>query len=213
MHTRYAFVAGGLLALAPVCLPAQEVDMAQMMKWADAQIVAYSITGVYSAPTNLAYQDRSGQVADVTDRVNVQLRWNVQNNTMDGEAKVENFPSVAENVRNEVASCPPPVLKGAYEHLEVTGITSGEAQRVDLTGVRSFPEVDLTDCDGATHTRTVGRGQDNVVVYLPMPNPMLLAMPALASGGQMQVVVAPDKKSFVIKLNGWTWTYVPTRVS
>jgi hypothetical protein len=35
-------------------------------------------------------------------------------------------------------------------------------------------------------------------------------VPGASAGGNISV--SPDRKSFVVKTNGWTWTYTPTRV-
>ncbi len=213
MRTITYFLAGSLVALTPASLCAQNFDMQLMMKWADTQVVAYAITGVYSAETNIAYQDKSGQVGDVTDRITIDFTWNVRKNALVGDAKWKNFPSATANLRNLVKGCPPPRLTGAYEHFDLTAVATSGQERIDLAGTTTFPTVALSDCTGATEKRTVSGKTDKRVVYLPVPDPTILAMPTQTTGGQMKFVVAPDKKSFSIKIDGWTWTYVPTRIS
>ncbi len=199
-----------LLALTPVCLFAQDMDMAVMMKWGNATVVTYNIVGVYQAETPIALKDSFGQVADVSDRVIVDVDWNIQSNTIVGQARVQNFPSEVKNPRNLASNCPEPVIKGHFELVDVTQVASSELERIDLTGTRSYSDVDITDCLGSTERRSVRAGQEPVVVYLPMPSPVMLAMPPMPQSGQMAVTISPDRKTFVLKLDGWTWTYTPT---
>lgn len=205
--------ASSVLASAPVGLAAQDVDMEVMMKWSTASVVAYHIVGSYQGETNVALNDISGQLADVTDQVIVDVSWNLQSNSMVGDARVQNFPSALTNPRNVVASCAAPVLEGNFELVEVTGVVVSDMERIDLSGTRSYPAADITDCSGATERRTVASGQEPVVLYLPIPSPVMLGMPNMPQSGGQNVTVSPDRKSFVIRQGGWTWTYTPTLVS
>lgn len=190
----------------------QQVDMDTIMRWSTAKVVSYRIVGVYTGPTTIAYDQASGQ-ADVTDRVVIELRWDIQENRMVGQPKVENAASEVTNFRNGQAGCAAPVVHGAYEHFEVTQVAPGDGDMVELTGMTSFPEVEITDCSGQEERRTVAAKQATSVVHLPIAAPMLLGMPEMPPTGDMTLTVSPDKKSFGLKLKGWSWTYTPTRVS
>ena len=74
----------------------------------------------------------------------------------------------------------PKIRNGAKSSLQVASIASGPGSRIRLVG--------------------------NQAMELPMPSPMLLALPP---GPSMNIAVTPDRKSFVVKAASWTWTYTP----
>ena len=190
----------------------QQVDMDTIMRWSTAKVVSYHIVGVYTGSTSIAFDEPSGQ-ADVTDRVTIDLNWDIQENRLVGQPKIQNAVSEVVNLRNDQAGCAAPVVHGAYEHFDVTLVTPGDGEMVELTGTTSFPETEITDCSGQEERRTAAARQETSVVHLPIAAPMLLGMPEMPSTGAMSLTVSPDKKSFGLKLDGWTWTYTPTRVS
>lgn len=74
----------------------------------------------------------------------------------------------------------PKIRNGAKSSLQVASIGSGPGSRIRLEG--------------------------NEAMELPMPSPMMLALPP---GPSMNIAITPDRKSFVVKAAGWTWTYTP----
>jgi hypothetical protein len=74
----------------------------------------------------------------------------------------------------------PKIRNGAKSSLQVATLGSGPGARIRLEGNQSME--------------------------LPMPSPMLLALPP---GPSMNIAITPDRKSFVVKAAGWSWTFTP----
>lgn len=188
---------------------AQEMDMAVLARWGNVKQVRYHIVGAYQAQTVIAHQEPAGQ-ADVTDGVVVDLDWNLPEGKLLGKPRIKNAKSVVKNPRNVEPGCPAPAAKGAYEHLTATEVRPGVGQRVELVGSTSFPLIDVTVCaPGPRSRKSVPAAAEPALLYLPIPAPALLAMPAGANG---EFVVKADRKSFVVSTGGWTWTYTPSLI-
>jgi hypothetical protein len=181
----------------------------EIARWTAARVVHYHMVGVYDGPAVIAYREPAGQ-ATVTDRVEIDLDWDLKANAMVGEPKIVNAASEVRELRNEHASCPPPAPNGPYDHLDVKTITtSGGA--LELKGTRSFPSIRVVSgCQGVEEPRTVRPWEQDVVERMVVPSPLMLVAPAHSVPN---VTVSEDKASFTIKGGAWTWTYTPTVVN
>jgi hypothetical protein len=183
---------------------AQQMDMDAMMKWSSASKIRYQIVGVYQARTYIA-GDGSGR-ADVTDRVVIDLVWNLPESKLIGQPTFQNFKAAVTNVTDIEPKCLPPVLKGDYEHYELLGIKDGLAGALELQVQTTYPVVEVVQvCSGG---RKAVPG--NKVVRLdqfPVVSPVMFAMPLPDSD---DLRVSSDKKSLIAKKHGWTWTFTPT---
>src|SRR5262245_9873828 len=99
-------LAFGLIGLMPLAASAQ-VDMQVMAKWSAAKIVRYHIVGVYQGTSYVA-SDGSGQ-ADFSDRVTIDLNWNLPEEKLAGPATIQNSKSTASKLRDLEPACLPPV--------------------------------------------------------------------------------------------------------
>lgn len=180
----------------------------EIARWTAATVVHYHMVGVYDGPAVIAYREPAGQ-ATVTDRVEIDLDWDLKAGAIVGEPTVVNAASEVRELRNEHASCPAPVPNGPYDHLTVkTVVTSGGA--LELKGTRSFPSIRVVSgCQGVQEPRTVRPWEQDVVERMVVPSPLMLAAPAHSIPS---VTVSADKTSFTIKSSAWTWTYTPTVV-
>jgi hypothetical protein len=199
-----AFGAFALLCLLPITAQPQEMDMEAMMKWGSADLVRYHIVGVYKSQTYIA-SDGSGQ-ADITDRVVIDLSWKLSEAQLVGRPTVQNTKSTATNLRDREASCLPPVLKGDYEHYDLLGVKNGLGGALELQVRTTYPAVDVAQsCTASRKTvpaKVVTRPEDFAV-----PSPVMFGMPLPPSD---KLAVSPDKKSFIVKQSGWTWTFTPS---
>ena len=203
---------GRAVALSVLCfvsassVQAQQMDMAAMMRWAGADVIRYHITGDYQAQTFIA-SDGSG-LADVTDRVVIDLTWKLSDSKMVGTPSFENSKSSATNLRDREASCLPPVLKGAYEHFELLAIQEGLGGALELQVQTIYPVVEIAQSCTASRkpvpASTKTRSEDFTVV-----SPVMFAMPLPDSDS---LRTSADKTSLIVKKAGWTWTYTPTAV-
>ena len=185
---------------------AQQVDMDAMMKWGSADLIRYHIVGVYQGKPNIA-SDGSGR-ADVTDRVVIDLVWQLSESKLVGQPTFQNTKSVTINLADREPSCLPPVLKGEYEHYELLGIKDGLGGALELQVQTTYPLVEVaqscTASRKAVPAKNKVRAEDFTVV-----SPMSFAMPLPDSDA---LRVSKDRKSLVVKRDGWTWTYTPTPV-
>ena len=199
-------------ALSVLCLVsaspafAQQMDMAAMMRWAGADVVRYHITGDYQAQTFIA--GNGSGLADVTDRVVIDLTWKLSESKMVGTPSFENRKSAVANPRDWEASCLAPVLKGEYEHFDLLGIEEGPGGALLLQVQTTYPAVDVAQSCTASRKAVPAskktRPEDFTVV-----SPVMFAMPLPDSDN---LRISPDKASLIVKKAGWTWTYTPTAV-
>jgi hypothetical protein len=158
-----------------------------------AQLLHFKVTGDYLAQTVIAFEETGGQ-ATVKDRVVLEFDKDIKTGKVVGPVRIQNFPSESRDFRNVERSCPPPMPKGQYEHIEVTSAIYDGYSAFELKGTRSFPEVQVTAyCQGAWAKKTVRAKQAPAIENVAM-------------------IEGDEPTVFSIKLdNGWTWSYVTTR--
>jgi hypothetical protein len=198
------------LSAVPVAsAPAQSADAASIAKWTAAQVVHYRVVGVYEGPAVIAYREPAGQ-AMVTDRVEIELDWDLKARAIAGEPRIVNGASEVRELRNPHPSCPAPTPNGAYDHFDVKTITAAAGGAIELKGVRSFPSVRVVSgCQGVQEPRTVRAWEQDVVERMVVPSPLMLVAP---TGADKNLSVSADRASFTIREGAWTWTYTPTVV-
>ena len=196
----------GLLLLSSYSAIAQQVDANAMMVWGSAEVVRYHIVGVYQARTNVIGDPNWIGYADVTDRVTIDLKWKLTESKMVGVPAIQNQKSVVENLRNYEPKCLPPVLKGDYEHFDLVEIKEGLGGALELEVRTSYPASQVAQfCTGAY--KSIPAKTDSHPVEFVVPSPVMMAMPLPDSDN---LRVSPDKKSLIVKKDGWTWTFTPS---
>jgi len=199
-------IAFGLLGLLPLAAPAQQMDMEAMAKWSAAKLVHYHIVGVYQGTHHVA-SDGSGQ-ADITDRVVIDLTWKLSEMKLAGPATFQNSKSVASRLRDREAACLPPVPKGEFEFYDVVAIEQAPGEGLYLKARTVYPVVEVaqfcTASRKAVPAKETAHTDDFGVV-----SPVLFAMPLPKRD---DLAVSADRKSFIVKKAGWTWTLTPTLV-
>jgi hypothetical protein len=189
-------------------LPAQEqqMDMEAMMHWSSANIVRYHIVGVYQAQTNVIGGSGDIGYADVTDRVTIDLKWNLPESKLVGTPVIRNEKSTVANLRNYEPKCLPPVLKGDYEHYELLALKDGLGGALEAMVQTIYPAAGVAQfCTGKFKSvpARVNKRPEELVV----PSPVMFGMPLPDSD---DLRISKDKKSLIHKKNGWTWTFTPT---
>jgi hypothetical protein len=185
---------------------AAQFDMAAIARWKDAKVVHYRIVGTFQGTTPIAPDVPYGTV-DATDRVTVELDWDVRASKAVGEPKVTNVATQVAKAASALATCPPPAITGSYEHFDAAA-TAPHPAGVELKGTRSFPAARLSS-DTTCEAKAVPARSDAVSEIVTVVSPMMLVMPA---GANPNLSVAADRKSFTITNKGWSWTYTPSVV-
>jgi hypothetical protein len=208
---RQLLVVWGLIVTFAVVSTAAQFDMAAIMKWKDAKVVHYQIVGVFRASTPLGPEKKTAGQAfvEATDKVTVEFDWDVRANAVVGQTKFTNAPTQVISANSGKANCPPPSIKGTYEHLDVKAIEPGPAG-LSLKGTRAFPAAGVSSEWPATCAQQqIAASTEDVSEVLAVTSPILALMP---SGANPNLIAAPDRKSYTLKVQGWNWTYTPSIV-
>ena len=193
-----------IAALAATPARAQQPDTEVMMRWAGADVIGYHIVGVYAGKPYIA-SDGSG-LADVTDRVVIDLKWKLSEMKLVGTPTFQNTKSVLTNPKDKEPSCLPPVLKGEYEHYEVRSIKEGPGGALELQVETTYPVVEIAQSCTASR-KAVPASRKTRPEELVLPSPVMMGMPLPDSD---DLRVSKDKKSMIVKKAGWTWTFTPS---
>src|SRR5687767_13355152 len=95
------------------------MDLAVLEKWSTAEIVKYRVEGVHNARVSVVHGDYEGK-ADVIDRIVVEFTWDVGKEKVVGSVTLVDAVSTVKNIKSDGTNCPPPTLKGEYEHFQST---------------------------------------------------------------------------------------------
>jgi len=176
-------------------------------RWTEAKdgVVYYHIVGAYKgAPNVIGGSDWIGR-ADVTDRVEIDLAWKLDEAMLVGTPHFKNFKSVVAKVRNGEPKCKAPVLKGEFEYFELMGIKQGLSGTLEMQVQTKFPAASVTQfCTGASVVvpASVKQEPEQLIIISPVAFGM--------AGRDPKVRVSADKKSLITSSAGWTWTYTPS---
>lgn len=166
--------------------------------------VRYRVVGVYRDRTNVSADPNWMAYADVTDRVELQLDWQLSEAKLIGAASLQNAKATLANPRNPEAKCAPPSVQGPFEY-DLKSAEQGIGGALRLHVQTSFPPVQVHQfCTGAL--KAIAAKQTMVTHDLMVPPPSMLAMQLPANG---EMTRSADGNSLVHRKGGWTWTFTP----
>jgi hypothetical protein len=184
-------------------------DMAVAEKWGKAKVVAYRLEGVHNGREAVVYGDYEGK-ADVFDRVTAEFTWDCKKRKVVGEVTVTDGKTELKNIKSDGTNCPPPQLKGEYEHFQTvsTAVISGD--HIQIKGTRTYPPAMVSNYPGSCSMRSIPGRKEGALLSVGVADPAGLGMPIMPGG---PIVVSADRKSFSVKgAENWVWTYTPTLV-
>ena len=134
-----------LLLVSALCLAtypaaAQKMDMGAMQKWASAKVIHYTVEGVYSGETPVT--PSLGGLADVVDRVNLNLEWMLTEAKLVSISAIKNSNAEVAKLRDREPKCLPPVLKGPLE-FTLLEVGPGLGGAIDIKMERSYPTAEV----------------------------------------------------------------------
>ena len=182
-------------------------DVDGSRKWSEGKggLVHYHIVGMYKGSTNvIGGSDWIGN-ADVTDRVEIDLDWKLDESMLSGTPQFKNYKSAVANLRNGEPKCRAPVLNGEFEYFDLLGIRQGSGGALEMQMRTIYPAATVTQfCTGASKTvpASVKKAPQELVIL----SPVLFG----SVGKGSNVRVSTDKKSLITSKAGWTWTYTPS---
>jgi hypothetical protein len=103
-------------------------------------------------------------------------------------------------------ACLPPVLKGSLEFFELLAVKDGLGGALELSVRTTYPPVEVAQSCTASRKRVPGKSETGPMDFA-VASPVMFAMPLPKSD---DLAVSPDKKSFIVKKSGWTWTLTPS---
>jgi hypothetical protein len=185
------------------------MDMAVMQKWSSAKVVRYRVEGVHSARAPVVKGDYEGK-ADVTDRLTVEFTWDMRKGSIVEPVKVTDGKTELRNLKSDGTNCPPPQLKGEYEHFQAVSHSMASRDQLQIKGTRTYPPGNVSNYPASCSMRAVPGAKEEVIVWVAGAGPEALGMPNVPKG---PVTISPDRKSFSVKgASNWVWTYTPTLV-
>jgi hypothetical protein len=184
----------------------KQVDASR--KWTEVKggLIHYHIEGTFQGQVNVVGGGTWVGYADVTDRVVIDLDWNLSQSRLAGTPRIQNTKATTRNPRNPEPKCLPPMLKGDYEHYDLIGIKDGAGGALEFQVKTSYPVVEVAqNCSGA-RTRVPASVKTRPEAFV-MLSPVLLDSRVPDSDN---LRVSKDRKSMIHKQGGWTWTYTPS---
>ena len=177
-------------------------------RWTEAKggIIHYRIEGVFQGQANVVGGGTWIGYGDVTDRVVIELDWNLGQAKLGGTPRIENTRSVTKHLRNPEPKCLPPVLRGDYEHYDLVGIKDGPGGALEFSVRTAYPLAEVAqNCSGA-RVKVPASVKTRPESFV-MLSPVLLDSQVPDSDN---LRLSKDRKSMIHKQGGWTWTYTPS---
>jgi hypothetical protein len=182
------------------------MDMVVAQKWASAKVVKYRVEGVHSGRESVVFGDYEGK-ADVIDRITVEFTWDVKKRKIIGPVTVIDGKSELSNLKSDDTNCPPPKLKGEYEHFQSVSHSMTSGDQIQIKGTRTYPPASVSNYPGGCSMRAIPGGKEEVLLWVAGVAPEALGMPIMPGN---PITIAADRKSFSVEGAGnWVWTYTP----
>jgi len=183
------------------------IDMAVAQKWAAAKVIQFHVEGVHKGRTAVVHGDYEGK-ADVVDRITVDFTWDAKKRKIIGPFTVTDAKSALSNIKSDGTNCPPPQLKGDYEHFQSVSNSLISGDQIQIKGQRTFPPASVSNYPASCSMRSIPGGKEEVLLYVSGADPQAMAMPNMPGS---PITVSADRKSFSVKgSENWVWTYTPT---
>jgi hypothetical protein len=207
-HQFWSAVSFFVAASIPVAVRAQ-IDMDIMMKWADASVIRWTVVGDYEGEDLILNVGTSGY-ATVTDHVEITFDYTTEGNGgLVGTPSFVDSPTQMGALRNGADGCRAPTVSGHYERATTESLENGLGGQLAMMVRTDYPAgavpVACTGGDQTSPARSSTEQEDFIV-----PGIVLLAMGEEMTGEDVRI--SKDKQSLIMKRDGWTYTYTPTKV-
>ena len=186
-----------------------DMDMAVVQKWESAKVVKYRVEGVHNGREAVVYGDYEGK-ADVIDRITLEFSWDTRKRKIIEPVTVTDAKSELANIKSDGTNCPPPQLKGEYEHFQSVSHSMVSGDQVQVKGTRTYPPASVSNYPASCSMRAIPGKKEEALLWVGGVGPEVLGMPNMPGG---PVTISADRKSFSMKGAGnWVWTFTPTLV-
>ena len=210
--TRFLLLAG-VSALVAQSAAAQDLDA--QLKWTEAKVVHYRITGDFAGKVGILSSEHTMRNAAITDHIEFEFDWDNQEMAILGNPVLRNSPTKIVAIDpSPIEGCPPVRIDVAPEFATVTRVTAMSVLlQVEFTQQSAKGALPWIGRDARSSCGSVweeaSRSERTEEISLQLPPGLLLAMPPEARGYD----VSKDGKSMLTKPeNGWTWAITPSIV-
>lgn len=186
-----------------------QMDMDVMEKWMGATVIHWSVVGDFEGDALILNVGTSGY-APVKDHVEIGFDY-----TTEGNGGLVGTPTFTDSqtemgaIRNGAEGCRAPTISGKYEHSTIESIKNGLGGQITMIVRTDYPAGTVpVACTGGDQASPKRSTPDQVEFIVP--GIMLFAMGDQLNDDNMQI--SKDKSSLIIKRDGWTYTYTPTKV-
>ena len=192
----------------PAAMMAATKKVEASRKWTEAKggLIHYHIEGVFQGQAKVVGGSTWSGFADVTDRVVIDLDWNLGESKMVGIARIQNSKATARNFRDAEPKCLPPILRGEYEHFDLLGVKNGLGGALEMQVRTAYPVVEVVQMCTGPRVKVPASNWTRPE-ELVIPSPVLLDSQATGSDN---LRTSQDRKSLIHKKAGWTWTFTPS---
>jgi len=206
-HTSLA-LAAFVASMFVVCSAAAQFNQEVMMKWADAKVVRYSVVGDYEGEDLVVNAGTSG-LAIVKDHVEITFDYDVTTAQLVGTPVIKDSVTEMGVLRNGADGCRPPTISGVYEHSTIESLTQENSAQLTMMVRTDYPAAQMTvACTGGNQPVTA-HSETSQEEFL-VPGIMMLAMADALTGDALRV--SSDGNAFIVKRDGWTYIYTPSKV-
>jgi len=176
---------------------------------ASSTVIHWSVVGDYSGEALILNVGTSGY-APVTDHVEIGFDYTTEGNGgLTGEPAVTNFASVMGALRNGADGCRAPTVSGSYEHSTIEQLKAGLGGQLTMIVRTDYPAGDVPIACTGGNQHSPARASTTETDFI-VPGIALLMMGDQLTGDDIRV--SPDKRSLIVKRDGWTYTYTPSKV-
>jgi hypothetical protein len=177
---------------------------------ASAKRVHFEVTGIVTDPHVQLPADDADQYGDIVEKVTLSFDWDVENRTILGTPKFENYPATVSSLVGMGPECPTGEMKGPYEHFDIVELKPNGAGAIELVAVRKHPETAVAESCG-TGRRTYPAADRPVSTWIAPPDLRGLVIAAMVPT-QTGIKFTPDGKSILqtAQNNNWVWSFTPT---
>lgn len=176
---------------------------------ASSTVIHWSVVGDYSGEDLILNVGTNGY-APVTDHVEIGFDYTTEGNGgLTGEPAVTNFASVMGALRNGADGCRAPTVSGSYEHSTIEQLKAGLGGQLTMVVRSDYPAGDVPIACTGGNQHSPARASTTETDFI-VPGIALLMMGDQLTGDDIRV--SPDKRSLIVKRDGWTYTYTPSKV-
>ena len=90
--------------------------------------------------------------------------------------------SELKNIKSDGTNCPPPQLKGEYEHFQSVSNSMISGDQIQIKGTRTYPPARVSNYPGSCSMRSIPGGKEDALLWVAGAAPEGLGVPIMPGG-------------------------------